>query len=245
MTDARAGAATALDIARAVRSGAASARDVLEATLVRIEARNPVVNAFTVVIADRARARAAELDAALATGAGVGALAGVPFAVKAMIDIAGVTTTAGSRLHRASPPAAQNAAVVGRLEAAGAICVGALNMDEFGLGGTTENAWYGPTRNPHDVTRTAGGSSGGCAAALAAGLVPLAIGGDALGSIRLPASLCGVYGLRPTRGLVARDGVMGAGGISTLGPMARSAADIRVGHAILCGALDATPTLGA
>src|SRR5262249_17515631 len=113
------------------------------------------------------------------------------------------------------------------LEAEGAICVGALNMDEFGMGGTTENACFGPTRNPHDLARTPGGSSGGCAAAVAGGVVPLTIGSDALGSTRLPAFLCGGFGLPPTRGIIDGPGVLGAGGtISTLGPLARSSVDI-------------------
>jgi AtzE family amidohydrolase len=209
-----------------VRTGAVTAGLVLEATVARIAARNPAVNAFTAQALARARAHAGRVDLARASGAPLGPLAGVPFGVKAMIDIAGLPTTAGSALFRDAPPAARDASVVRRLEAAGAICVGALNMDEFGMGGTTENALYGPTRNPHDRSRTAGGSSGGCAAAIAAGMVPLAVGGDALGSIRLPASLCGVFGLRPTMGRIGRDGVLGGGGISTLGPMARTAADI-------------------
>lgn len=233
MTDALRDSASAVDIATAVRSGAVTAGLVLEATLARIAARDPKINAFTALAIDRAREHAARIDMARASGASLGPLAGVPFGVKAMIDVAGITTTAGSKLLRAAPPAARDAAVVRKLEAAGAICVGALNMDEFGLGGTTENALYGPTRNPHDPARTAGGSSGGCAAALAAGLVPLAIGGDALGSIRLPASLCGVYGLRPTRGTISRDGVIGGGGISTLGAMARTAADTRACHDVM------------
>jgi AtzE family amidohydrolase len=230
MSDPLRASAGAAEIAAAVRDGSVTAGLVVEAALNRITARNGSVNAFTAVATERARARAARIDMARASGSVPGPLAGVPFAVKAMIDVAGITTTAGSRVLRDTPPAAHDAAVVRKLEAAGAVCVGALNMDEFGLGGTTENAWFGPTRNPHDLSRTAGGSSGGCAAALAAGMVPLAIGGDALGSIRLPASLCGVYGLRPTRGTIAREGVIGAGGISTLGPMARSAADIRLCH---------------
>jgi aspartyl-tRNA(Asn)/glutamyl-tRNA(Gln) amidotransferase subunit A len=236
MTEPLRDGASAIEIAAAVRSGAVTAGLVLEATLARIAARNPAINAFTALAIERARERAARVDLARASGAALGPLAGVPFGVKAMIDVAGLTTTAGSRLLRDAPPAARDAGVVRKLEAAGAVCVGALNMDEFGLGGTTENALYGPTRNPHDRTRTAGGSSGGCAAALAAGLVPLAVGGDALGSIRLPASLCGVYGLRPTHGTIGRDGVIGGGGIATLGPMARSAADVRVCHDAMCDA---------
>ena len=229
-------AAGALDLARAVREGAVTATAVVQATLARIDARNPAVNAFTLVTRERALSRAASLDLARASRARLGPLAGVPFAVKAMIDIAGFTTTAGSALLRGAAPAVRDAAAVRQLEAAGAICVGALNMDEFGLGGTTENALFGPTRNPHDLSRTAGGSSGGSAAALAAGMVPLTLGGDALGSIRLPASLCGVYGLRPTRGSVPDEGVLGSGGsLSTLGPLARSVADLRACHAVLTG----------
>ena len=148
--------------------------------------------------------------AAIAAGQKVGPLAGVPFGVKAMIDVAGLTTSAGSALHANDPVAGHDAAVVRQLEAAGAVCVGALNMDEFGMGGTTENARFGSTRNPHDPTRTAGGSSGGSAAAVAAGILPVTLGGDGLGSIRLPASLCGVYGLRPTRGTVSAEGLLGS-----------------------------------
>jgi aspartyl-tRNA(Asn)/glutamyl-tRNA(Gln) amidotransferase subunit A len=231
--------ATATDIAAAVSRGEVAASEVIEAALARIAGLDPRINAFTVVAAERARAQARRVDAARAAGARLGPLAGAPFGVKAMIDVAGQTTTAGSALYRNAPVAACDAAVVRRLEAAGAICVGALNMDEFGMGGTTENALYGPTRNPHDPRRTAGGSSGGSAAAVAAGLVPIALGGDALGSIRLPASLCGVYGLRPTPGTVPDQGVLGSRGtLSTVGPMARSVADVRAMHEALCGPLD-------
>ena len=178
--------------------------------------------------------RPVALDAAFVAGVDPGPLAGVPFGVKAMIDIAGSTTTAGSALHRDDPPAVFDAVVIRQLEAAGAICVGALNMDEFGLGGTTENRTFGATRNPHDRSRIPGGSSGGAAAAIAAGMVPIALGSDGMGSIRLPASLCGVYGLRPTRGRVSEQGLLGARGtIATLGPMARSAVDIALCHDLL------------
>ena len=219
--------ASGYDIATAVRSGAVSASEVIEATFARIAARNSAINAFTAVAEARARERARRVDQQRRSGESPGELAGVPFAVKAMIDVEGLVTTAGSALYRDAAPAARGAAAVRALEAAGAICVGALNMDEFGMGGTTENACFGPTRNPHDLERTPGGSSGGCAAAVAAGLVPFAIGSDALGSIRLPASLCGVFGLRPTRGVISSQGVLGAeGSISTLGPFARSSGDI-------------------
>ncbi|HKU84922.1 MAG TPA: AtzE family amidohydrolase [Casimicrobiaceae bacterium] len=225
--------ATAADIAAAVRAGRVTARAVVDAALARIERANPVLNAFTAVATDRALARARSIDAAQRAGTPLGDLAGVPFGVKAMVDVAGLTTTGGSALFRDAPVATHDAAVVRELEAAGAICIGAQNMDEFGMGGTTENACFGPTRNPHDRLRTPGGSSGGSAAAVAAGMVPLSIGSDGLGSVRLPASLCGVFGLRPTRGLIADDGVMGAGGtLGTLGPLARSSADIALCHRV-------------
>jgi aspartyl-tRNA(Asn)/glutamyl-tRNA(Gln) amidotransferase subunit A len=227
--------ATAAEIAGAVRNGDLSACAVVEAALTRIERDNPAINAFTAIAAERALENAREIDGARKAGKTPGPLAGVPFGVKAMIDVAGLTTTAGSALHRDGPPATRDADVVRRLENAGAICVGALNMDEFGMGGTTRNACFGATRNPHDHTRTPGGSSGGSAAAVAAGMVPIAIGSDGLGSIRLPASLCGVFGLRPTRGTIDDEGVLGAGGtIATLGPLARSSRDIASCHRVLC-----------
>ncbi len=231
MRDPLGAAATATDISAAVRAGTVTARAVVEAALARIECANPAINAFTAVAADRALRRARSIDAAQRAGTPLGALAGVPFGVKAMIDVTGLTTTGGSALFRDAPVATQDAAVVRKLEAAGAVCVGAQNMDEFGMGGTTDNACFGATRNPHDRSRTPGGSSGGSAAAVAAGMVPLSIGSDGLGSVRLPASLCGVFGLRPTRGVIDDDGVLGAGGtLATLGPLARSSADIALCH---------------
>ena len=236
MSDALRADASAAAIAAAVQSGAVSASAVLEATLERIAALDPVIIAFTGVAAARAWTRAAALETSRRAGVQLGPLAGVPFGVKAMIDIAGLTTSAGSALHVGDPPAVHDAIVVRQLEAAGAVCVGALNMDEFGMGGTTENARFGSTRNPHDPSRTAGGSSGGSAAAVAAGMLPITLGGDGLGSIRLPASLCGVYGLRPTRGTVSAQGLLGDGGtISTVGPLARCARDIALCHDALCG----------
>lgn len=228
--------ATAAEIAAAVRKAGVSAHAVVKATLARIERDNPAINAFTAIGADRALKHAREIDGARKAGKTLGPLAGVPFGVKAMIDVAGLTTTGGSALHRDAAPATHDANVVSMLEHAGAICIGALNMDEFGMGGTTRNACFGPTRNPHDHARTPGGSSGGSAAAVAAGMVPIAIGSDGLGSIRLPASLCGVFGLRPTRGMIDDEGVLGAGGtIATLGPLARSSGDIASCHRVLCG----------
>jgi len=246
VNDALARDAPAHCIASRVRRREISACEVIDAALERIAAADSSVHAFTHVAATRAREHARRIDEAIVAGRDAGPLAGVPFAVKAMIDIAGVVTSAGSALHVHDATARIDAEVVRRLQSAGAICMGALNMDELGMGGTTENSHFGPTRNPHDLARTPGGSSGGSAAALAAGMVPLALGGDALGSIRLPASLCGVYGLRPTRGTVPTAGLLGAGGtISTIGPMARSAFDLAIAHAILTDQPHREPNAGA
>jgi AtzE family amidohydrolase len=227
VTDPLTSDACAVDIAAAVRAGRVSAGAVINAALARVAKHNPTVNAFVATCETRARQDAAAIERAIASGHAVGPLAGVPFGVKAMMDVAGLTTTAGSRLHVDDPPARADAPVIAQLRAAGAICLGALNMDELGLGGTTENALFGATRNPHALNCTAGGSSGGSAAAVASGMVPFTLGADGLGSIRLPASLCGVYGLRVTRGSLSHDGTVGSSGtISTIGPLARTAADL-------------------
>lgn len=181
--------------------------------LARIAATEPTVNAFTAVLAERALGHA-PVD---------GPLAGVPFAVKNLFDIEGLTTLAGSKIERDAAPAKRDAALVRRLEASGAVLVGALNMDEYAYGFTTENAHYGPTRNPHDPTRISGGSSGGSAAAVAAGQVPLTLGSDTNGSIRVPSSLCGVFGLKPTFGRLSRAGSYPfVASLDHLGPFANS-----------------------
>lgn len=171
--------------------------------LAAIRGRNGAINAFTAVLEDRALERARRVDA----GEICGPLAGVPFAAKNLFDIRGIATLAGSKINRERPPAETDATAVARLEAAGAILVGATNMDEYASGFTTENSHYGPTRNPHDTARVAGGSSGGSAAAVAAGMVPLALGTDTNGSIRVPSSYCGAWGLKPTYGRLSRAGV--------------------------------------
>ena len=227
MIDPLSASAQAVDIAAAVRGRTVSASEVVEAALRRIESANAALNAFTAVNADPALEKAATVDARIAAGEDPGPLAGVPFAAKSQLDIAGITTTAGSKLLANAPPAERDAGVVAALDVAGAICLGALNMDEFGLGGTTENSHYGATRNPHDRSRVPGGSSGGTAAAVAAGMVPIALGTDGLGSVRLPASLCGVFGLRPSEGSVSRRGLRPApGSLAIPGPMARSVLDM-------------------
>ncbi len=215
------------ELASSVRARKRSATEVVKEALAAIDKRNGAINAFTAVTAERALAEAAAVDAALGAGRDPGALAGVPFAVKNLYDVAGLATIAGSRIDRDRPPAARDAALVRRLSAAGAILVGALNMDEYAFGFSTENTHHGPTRNPHDPSRIAGGSSGGAGAAVAASLVPLALGSDTNGSIRVPAALCGIFGLRPTFGRLSRAGMrLFAASLDVGGPFARSAEDL-------------------
>jgi amidase/aspartyl-tRNA(Asn)/glutamyl-tRNA(Gln) amidotransferase subunit A len=191
----------------------------VRAALARIAATDAKVNAFTAVLGERALAKAAAVDASDAPLP----LRGLPFAVKNLFDLEGLATLAGSKIEREAPPAARDAVLVRRLEAAGAVCVGALNMDEYAYGFTTENSHYGPTRNPHDLSRISGGSSGGSAAAVAAGQVPLTLGSDTNGSIRVPASLCGVFGLKPTFGRLPRTGSYPfVASLDHLGPFART-----------------------
>ena len=216
-----------LDTAAEVRAGRRSAVDVVRSALLRVRARNDAINAFTAVAEERALAAAQAVDDAGRAGRDPGPLAGVPFAVKNLFDVKGITTLAGSRIDAARPPAAQDATLVARLEAAGAILIGALNMDEYAFGFSTQNTHYGATRNPHDTTRIAGGSSGGSAAAVAACLVPASLGSDTNGSIRVPAALCGVYGLKPTYGRLSRRGVrLFAASFDHVGPFARSVSDV-------------------
>ncbi len=242
MTGEAAGAVTALiqgdavAMAAAVRSGQVTAEAIITATLERIQALDPDLNCFTTQLGERALADAIALDRQLAAGNGAGPLAGVPFAVKDLFAIAGVTTLAGSKINAELPPATQDATAVARLKAAGAILVGALNMDEYAYGFVTENAHYGPTRNPHDRQRSAGGSSGGSAAAVAAGLVPLSLGSDTNGSIRVPAALCGIWGLKPTYGRLSRAGTFPfCHSLDHIGPFARSVRDLALSFDLLQG----------
>ncbi len=234
--------ASASGVARAVREGEARVGDIVGASLARIAATDRIVNAFTDVLAERAVARARSLDAALGAGGEAAAalralpLLGVPFAVKNLFDIAGIPTRAGSIIELSNAPARADALLVSRLEAAGAVLVGALNMDEYAYGFTTENTHYGPVRNPHDTTRIAGGSSGGSGAALAAGQVPLTLGSDTNGSIRVPASLCGVFGLKPTYGRLPRTGSYPfVHSLDVLGPLARSVTDLALAYDAMQG----------
>lgn len=217
----------AMAIAAAIQQQSVAAQSVLAATLSRIEAHDSDLNCFTRVTADRACQKAEAIDQAIAAGKPVGPLAGIPFAVKNLFDIAGEITIAGSMINQRHSPAVQDATAIARLEAAGAILVGALNMDEYAYGFVTVNHHYGATPNPHDPDRVAGGSSGGSAAAVAADLVPLTLGSDTNGSIRVPASLCGVYGLKPTYGRLSRAGAyLFAASLDHIGPFARSVRDV-------------------
>jgi Asp-tRNA(Asn)/Glu-tRNA(Gln) amidotransferase A subunit family amidase len=213
----------ALGAAAAVRSGLASAAEITEAVLAHIAARNPVLNAFTAVTAERALAEAKHIDRRRARGETLGPIAGAPFAVKNLFDIEGVVTLAGSKIDAERPPAASDAFILRKLTDAGAILVGALNMDEYAYGFTTENTHYGAAHNPHDPEHIAGGSSGGSGAAVAGGLVPIALASDTNGSIRVPSSFCGTFGLKPTYGRLSRAGTRPfVASLDHLGPVARS-----------------------
>ncbi len=226
----------ALDLARRIRGGEHSAVAVLDATLARIRAADARYNCFTAITEDRARQEAAAIDARRARGDALPPLAGVPYAVKNLFDIAEEVTLAGGRVNAANPAAPRDATLVARLRDAGAVLVGALNMDEHAYGFTTENSHYGPCRNPHDATRIAGGSSGGSAAAVAGGLVPLTLGSDTNGSIRVPASLCGVFGLKPTFGRLPRSGSFPfVGSLDHLGPFAADSASLAAVYDALQG----------
>ena len=211
------------EIADAVVDGEVTAVEVTEAALARINRRNPALNAFTAVLADRALATADAVDNARTEGRSLGPLAGVPFAVKNLFDVAGLPTLAGSKINRDRAPAPRDATLIERLEAAGAVLVGALNMGEYAYDFTGENVHDGPSRNPHDLSRMTGGSSGGSGGAVAGGLVPLALGSDTNGSIRVPASLCGMFGLKPTYGRLSRARTFPfVASLDHLGPFARS-----------------------
>jgi AtzE family amidohydrolase len=228
--------------AAAIRAGTLRAIEVTEQALADIAARNAGFNAFTDVTAARARAEAAAVDTGIAAGRDPGPLAGVPYAVKNLFDLEGITTLAGARIERDRQPVSRDAFLVRRLHASGGVCVGALNMDEYAYGFTTENTHYGPTRNPHDMSRMAGGSSGGSAAAVAAGMVPLSLGSDTNGSIRVPASLCGIFGLKPTYGRLSRTGsYLFAASLDHLGPFARDVADLALAYDALQGADEEDP----
>src|SRR5919108_3791266 len=226
----------ASDIAAAVSDGRTSASAVVRAALARIAVDDTVLNAFTAVLEDRALAKASAIDAARLAGRPLGPLAGVPFAVKNLFDIAGLPTLAGSKINRDRTPAERDATLVARLEANGAVLVGALNMGEYAYDFTGENVHYGPSRNPHDVARMTGGSSGGSGGAVAGGLVPIALGSDTNGSIRVPSSLCGIFGLKPTYGRLPRNRTFPfVASFDHLGPLARTVRDLALAYDAMQG----------
>jgi AtzE family amidohydrolase len=226
----------ACSIAHKIRTAKISARTVVEAALARLKTVNPRINAFTTITEQIALADAALIDEKVRKKIDPGPFAGVPFAVKNLFDLEGVTTIAGSIIHRDYPPASRDAAAVRKLKEAGAICIGALNMDEYAYGFTTENSHYGPTLNPHCLDKVAGGSSGGSAAAVASGIVPLALGTDTNGSIRVPAAFCGIFGLQATYGRFSRNGaLLFAESFDRIGPFARSVRDLALSFDLLQG----------
>ena len=252
----------AASMASAVTAGEVSAREWLDASISCIESTDQRVNAFTDLSLDRARKEADAVDAQCARwrqhGSAIdklGPLAGVPYAVKNLFDMEGVVTLAGSKINRCHAPASSDAFLVNQMKAAGGVLLGGLNMDEYAYGFTTENTHYGPSHNPHDLSRIAGGSSGGSGAAVAAGQVPIALGSDTNGSIRVPSSLCGVWGLKPTFGRLSRRGTYPfVFSIDHLGPIANSLAGLALTYDALqcpdpldpgCHAMRVQPVLGA
>jgi aspartyl-tRNA(Asn)/glutamyl-tRNA(Gln) amidotransferase subunit A len=227
---------TAAEIASAVASRKMSALDATEAALARIKQHDGILNSFTDVTADRARAKARAIDADIAAGKDVGPLAGVPFAVKNLFDVAGLPTRAGSKINRDLAPARRDATLIERMEAAGAVLVGALNMGEYAYDFTGENVHDGPSRNPHDTTRMTGGSSGGSGSAVGGALVPIALGSDTNGSIRVPSSFCGIFGLKPTYGRLSRARSFPfVASLDHLGPFARSVTDLALAYDVMQG----------
>lgn len=224
------------EVAAGIKARRFTAKTITEAMLTRINALNTTLNAYTLITADRALAEAERVDAAVAAGVDPGPLAGVPYSVKNLFDLKGVVTIAGSKINADDPPAARDATAVERLSAAGAICLGATNMGEYAYDFVTINSHYGPTRNPRDGTRSAGGSSGGSGASVAAGLCAISLGSDTNGSVRVPASFCGVWGLKPTYGRLSRAGMFPfADALDTMGILGRHVLDLALSYDAVAG----------
>ncbi|HEY0275498.1 MAG TPA: AtzE family amidohydrolase [Paenirhodobacter sp.] len=228
--------ASAVTISAALRLGQVSAAEVARTALGRLQTVNARINAYTDVTAARAMREADAIDAARAAGQPLGPLAGVPFAVKNLFDVTGLPTRAGSRINRDRAPARADATLVTRMNRAGAVLMGTLNMGEYAYDFTGENANDGACRNPHDPARMSGGSSSGSGAATAGGVAPISLGSDTNGSLRVPASLCGVFSLKPTYGRLSRGGTFPfVDSLDHLGPMARSAQDLALAYDVLQG----------
>ena len=233
---------TVAELARDIREGKKSAAAVLEEHLQRIDERESEIHAFNLVTADRARAAAAQVDEEVRAGRPVGPLAGVPIALKDNMCTRGVETTCSSKILEGWKPP-YDATVVTKLRDAGAIIVGKTNLDEFAMGSSTENSAFGPTRNPLDTSRVPGGSSGGSAAAVAAGFAAASLGSDTGGSIRQPAALCGLVGVKPTYGVVSRYGLVAfASSLDQIGPFTHTVEDAALVMETIAGhdAMDST-----
>lgn len=219
-----------------VRSGRASALEITDAVLARTLAGDRSIHSFTAVLAERARAEARAVDARRSRGEALPLLAGVPYAVKNLFDLQGMTTLAGAKIRIGAAPALRDAALVRRLHDAGAVVTGALNMDAYAYGFTTENTHFGTTRNPRNQACVAGGSSGGSGAAVAAGFSYFSLASDTNGSIRVPSSFCGVFGLKPTFGRLSRAGAYPfVPGLDHVGPLARNVGDLALVYDALQG----------